>query len=546
MDGILNFDGKKYISAKFAAKNFGYTSDYIGQLCRAKKINSRLVGRSWYVLELDLIKHKNFLHKDILTKKPTPAKKEKIRLNKKTRGMVGIKINKSENLVLASNSVSDDYNLLAQDERNEQKEAKNDKSRIAELGSEKILYFKDNKELFPDIVKKFDIETARYVAIISVEKAIKKPQRKSSFEKFASRATIAAIILSFFGTLVFEQENIAKLASVGFGESVKEELYFLYGPYLNNFQKSETYLNSGQIASVFSAEGWKSVSGWAKDIANKILKPWRSKDGGTIIVEDRNKASSSDDNSSQPSLTTREGVGTNISQAKTIFVPSSDKEYVDFKIAELKNWFLISPLAPNVNRYYISRQNDVIVSKVSGSSSSGGGTSNVANLSDLSDLTLTSLTYGDLLMYDGSAWINMATSSLGISGSGDILSIGDVGSGAAFDGTQGTTLTFNNALGDATLSYDGNAFSFSKLISFPYSSSTIYSSFATASTTNLIVNGQSFNNLLGNGLQLTGGALTANCVAITGSADLCDGSDRRLLSHSLSTPAIIPLLPLSA
>jgi len=105
MDGILNFDGKKYISAKFAAKNFGYTSDYIGQLCRAKKINSRLVGRSWYVLELDLIKHKNFLHKDILTKKPTPAKKEKIRLNKKTRGMVGIKINKSENLVLASNSV---------------------------------------------------------------------------------------------------------------------------------------------------------------------------------------------------------------------------------------------------------------------------------------------------------------------------------------------------------------------------------------------------------------------------------------------------------
>ena len=38
---------------------------------------------------------------------------------------------------------------------------------------------------------------------------------------------------------------------------------------------------------------------------------------------------------------------------------------------------------------------------------------------------------------------------------GDISAIGDVTSGAAFDGTQGTTLTFNNAGGDATLDYDG-------------------------------------------------------------------------------------------
>ncbi len=38
--------------------------------------------------------------------------------------------------------------------------------------------------------------------------------------------------------------------------------------------------------------------------------------------------------------------------------------------------------------------------------------------------------------------------------SGDITSIGDVTSGAAFDGTQGTTLTFNDTDGDQTLSYD--------------------------------------------------------------------------------------------
>jgi len=39
-------------------------------------------------------------------------------------------------------------------------------------------------------------------------------------------------------------------------------------------------------------------------------------------------------------------------------------------------------------------------------------------------------------------------------GSGDITSVGDVASGAAFDGTAGTILTFNDADGDKTLEYD--------------------------------------------------------------------------------------------
>lgn len=47
---------------------------------------------------------------------------------------------------------------------------------------------------------------------------------------------------------------------------------------------------------------------------------------------------------------------------------------------------------------------------------------------------------------------------------GDITSVGDVADGAAFDGTQGTTLTFNNAGGDQTLNYDGYDFGFSSRI----------------------------------------------------------------------------------
>ncbi|MCW9054562.1 MAG: helix-turn-helix domain-containing protein [Candidatus Pacebacteria bacterium] len=42
-------EGDKYISSKRAAELMGYTQDYIGQLCRAGKIEARQVGRSWYV-----------------------------------------------------------------------------------------------------------------------------------------------------------------------------------------------------------------------------------------------------------------------------------------------------------------------------------------------------------------------------------------------------------------------------------------------------------------------------------------------------------------
>lgn len=48
----------------------------------------------------------------------------------------------------------------------------------------------------------------------------------------------------------------------------------------------------------------------------------------------------------------------------------------------------------------------------------------------------------------------------GAGGTGDVTSVGDVAGGAAFDGTQGTTLTFNNAGGDKTLVFDGTNFTF--------------------------------------------------------------------------------------
>ena len=54
----VSVDGKNYVKAKVLARNLGYTGDYVGQLCRAGKVDAQLVGRSWYVNEESLKEHK--------------------------------------------------------------------------------------------------------------------------------------------------------------------------------------------------------------------------------------------------------------------------------------------------------------------------------------------------------------------------------------------------------------------------------------------------------------------------------------------------------
>lgn len=44
---ILN--GRTYVKATEIAKKLGYTSDYVGQLCRSGKVDAERVGRAWYV-----------------------------------------------------------------------------------------------------------------------------------------------------------------------------------------------------------------------------------------------------------------------------------------------------------------------------------------------------------------------------------------------------------------------------------------------------------------------------------------------------------------
>lgn len=58
----VTLDGVEYVKAAVAAKQFRYTADYIGQLCRGKKVDARLVGRTWFVNIQSIKDHKKARH----------------------------------------------------------------------------------------------------------------------------------------------------------------------------------------------------------------------------------------------------------------------------------------------------------------------------------------------------------------------------------------------------------------------------------------------------------------------------------------------------
>ncbi len=54
----VTIKGVTFRKTTILAKKYGYTTDYLGQLARAKKIRAKLIGRSWYVEEQSLADYK--------------------------------------------------------------------------------------------------------------------------------------------------------------------------------------------------------------------------------------------------------------------------------------------------------------------------------------------------------------------------------------------------------------------------------------------------------------------------------------------------------
>ena len=74
-EGNILIEGKEYVSSERAAKLVGYTKDYVGQLARAGKIDAKRIGRSWYIAQDSINKHKLSVHY-ILTKPKKSGRQE--------------------------------------------------------------------------------------------------------------------------------------------------------------------------------------------------------------------------------------------------------------------------------------------------------------------------------------------------------------------------------------------------------------------------------------------------------------------------------------
>ena len=253
----LYLKGKKYISASRAADITGYANDYIGQLCRSKKITATLVGRGWYVLESEILDHKNknlSLHKKTLNTRK--LKKDTLLLKLKTReDDFEEDKNKKGKIVIFQKKITLESISYPFENRNKMKSHISDirdiiavkplyyqsKNKLG-LGTTSIrddktlkpLYYNDNKPLFPVLEKKFD---GRYITLNSIEKAIKKSQKKSGFERFTNNISIIILALLLTKILAFGTENFTRTPFANFGENVKKELAFIYGSNSNNFKK---------------------------------------------------------------------------------------------------------------------------------------------------------------------------------------------------------------------------------------------------------------------------------------------------------------------
>lgn len=82
---VLNVGGKEYVKASVIARELGYTADYVGQLCRGRKVNAKLVGRSWYVDRDSMDLHKTGKYRGSQAK-TKEALKEQVTLRLQTDG----------------------------------------------------------------------------------------------------------------------------------------------------------------------------------------------------------------------------------------------------------------------------------------------------------------------------------------------------------------------------------------------------------------------------------------------------------------------------
>jgi len=70
----ISVKGKSFVKSTDIARELGYTTDYVGQLCRGEKVEAKLVGRSWYVNPDSIKEHKKNRYRSVAAKSKAQIK----------------------------------------------------------------------------------------------------------------------------------------------------------------------------------------------------------------------------------------------------------------------------------------------------------------------------------------------------------------------------------------------------------------------------------------------------------------------------------------
>ncbi|MCE9643764.1 helix-turn-helix domain-containing protein, partial [Candidatus Parcubacteria bacterium] len=82
-DDSLMVDGRRYLSSKRSAELFGYSTDYVGELCRQGKVACFRKGRQWYVEEKSLFAYLETAREKTVERKHELSRHLSRQLNKK-------------------------------------------------------------------------------------------------------------------------------------------------------------------------------------------------------------------------------------------------------------------------------------------------------------------------------------------------------------------------------------------------------------------------------------------------------------------------------
>lgn len=192
MKDILNHEGKIYISARRASEISDYSSDYIGQLCRSQKLDCRMVGRSWFVTEESLAKHKESVLKDEIYRNRI----QNLRGRKFASSDMGVngKTIAEEN----TDELIGDSNIIVHSSSDSRENLVIDEEITKDVRSEPLVYSFDDRPLMPVLsIAKDEADRSSNKSINDLICDIPIPQeieqRKSEIEPNTRRNTISTV-----------------------------------------------------------------------------------------------------------------------------------------------------------------------------------------------------------------------------------------------------------------------------------------------------------------------------------------------------------------